>query len=191
MFERVDSALRSFLRSGLPDGVAVSFEPARADRLAEPEIRATLYSVQEDLSGRAQGIQGIRNAEGRVTARRAFPRRYALSYAITATGPSVESEHGLLGAVAYLLSQHDVLPAHHADDQMVEAGDLNLLLGPPLPVPADSTIALRLALNLVIVAPMAAPLFEELPKAPEAVELGMTRHERAGTPVEAGSVGDG
>ncbi len=180
MFDRVDVALGSFLRSGLPEGVRVEFgRQLPGDEDTGPAVHVVLYAIQEDLSGRAQGMQSIRDANGTVTGRRAFPRRYALSYAVSAVAETVQAEHGLLGTVTYLLSVHDVLPAEHAGEQLTASGDLNLMLGPPIQPQQGAAGLPRFSVNLVLVAPMAAPLHTNLPKAPETVEISSTRHEPA------------
>lgn len=188
MFDRVDAALGSFLLSGLPDGATVSFH-RDLDEVgpgAGPVVRVVLHSIQEDLSGRTQGMQSIRDLNGMVTGRRASARRYALSYAVTAEAATVQAEHALLGLVTYLLSVHDVLPPEHADERLTEAGDLNLMLGPSIQHHAGAGLP-RFSVNLVLVAPMAAPLQTDLPKAPEKVGLATARHEPAAAAQQSGS----
>jgi hypothetical protein len=189
VFDRVDTALRLFLLTGLPKGTTVTFDAlsrngvdGKAEPSPKPTISAVLYSVQEDTSARAQGVQGIRDFDGTMTARRAFPRRYTMSYDVTAAAVDVAGQHALLGAITYLLSQHDVLPIEHADAEMAKAGSINLMLAPAALPATEEGRPRRLHLHLVVIAPMASPLITDLPRLPEAVEIGASRHERPAPP---------
>ncbi|MDP9093239.1 MAG: DUF4255 domain-containing protein [Actinomycetota bacterium] len=210
MLESVEDALCSFLRSAVPDAAAVALGPLRvggedgADRSGQARLPdahpieapaeasngvlvvVTLYAVEEDMSGRTQGTHSIRAADGRTTARRAFPRRYVLHFGVSAVGSSVREEHKVLSRLAALLSEHDAIPRAYANADLISAGDLTVRFAMPMrPSDVDhgydSSTYRELAQNhglvlrVAVVAPMAAPIGGDLAPAPDSLRLGVGR----------------
>src|SRR5258708_40360154 len=74
LIPEIDEALRSLLRSSLPDkGVEIAFDaPTRdwAARRNTPTVDAYLYDIREDLGRRERGVVAIRDERGIVVRRR-------------------------------------------------------------------------------------------------------------------------
>jgi hypothetical protein len=116
MIHDVDESLRVLVARDVLNGsgVEVSFEAPTKDwsaRLSTPTMNLYLYDIREDLDRRQIQHEEIRNDDGRVTARRPPPRRFKLSYLVTAWTQRAEDEHRLLSAVLTAFLRFDALPA--------------------------------------------------------------------------------
>ncbi|WP_239375898.1 DUF4255 domain-containing protein [Frankia sp. Cj5] len=166
MIHDVDATLAALLAAeALPGGEAeVVFDaPTRdwASRLNGPCVDVFLYDIREDVGRREIAAEPVRNTEGRIVARRPPPRRFRLSYLLTAWTRRPEDEHRLLSQLLGGLLRHDRVPAVHLRGQL--AGQpLPVLLQLALPPSGDRGIAdvwnalggeLKPSLDLVVVAP--------------------------------------
>jgi hypothetical protein len=180
----VDQALRGWFGPCLPRGAVVSTDSPTAEWAHAARKAATvnlfLYDVREDLTGRGADWDDIRDERGRVVARQPPPRRYELSYLVTAWGASADAEHELLGAVLAQAASRDVLP----DDCLppgwpAARAPLVVRSAPPQPVvePGDLWSGLgippRAAVNLVVTAPLIPARIDELEPLAERLDLGL------------------
>jgi hypothetical protein len=120
-----------------------------------------LYDIREDLSRREVEYEEIRDGTGRVIERRPPPRRFKLSYLITAWTQRPEDEHRLLAAVLGCFLRRDALP----EDVLVGAladQPYALITHVGLPPPQDRNLSdvwsalggeLKPSLDLLITAP--------------------------------------
>ncbi|WP_322761450.1 DUF4255 domain-containing protein [Frankia sp. Cr2] len=166
MIHDVDATLAALLTAeALPGGEAeVVFDaPTRdwASRLNGPCVDVFLYDIREDVGRREIAAEPVRNTEGRVVARRPPPRRFRLSYLLTAWTRRPEDEHRLLSQLLGALLRHDRVPTGHLRGQL-SGQPLPVLLQLALPPSADRGIAdvwnalggeLKPSLDLVVVAP--------------------------------------
>jgi hypothetical protein len=119
----VDNALRAlFERDALADtGVETSFEApskAWAARQNAPMVNVYLYDLREDVDGRAAQYEEVRrNVDGRdvIVDRRMPPRKYLLSYLVSAWTQRPEDEHRLLSALLACLVRNPILPPEILD----------------------------------------------------------------------------
>lgn len=184
MIHDIDETLRRVVeRDALADaGVEIAFEaPTRewAARRSAPVVDLYLYDVREDLGRRNMASYSVRDDAGRVTERKPPPRRFALSYLITAWTQRPEDEHRLLSAMLSCFLRFDALP--EADLQGVLADQpLPVPVTIALPPPEDRSISdlwtalggeLKPSLDLVVVAPFdpardrgVAPLVTQEPR---------------------------
>src|SRR5207237_1161704 len=163
MIHDVDESLRALVRRDVLNGanVDVSFEAPTRDwssRRNAPTLNLYLYDIHEDLQRREIQHMEIRDDNGRVVDRRPPPRRFKLSYLVTAWTQRPEDEHRLLSAVLSCFLPLDSLPA---DVLRGEVGDqphaLPATIGLPLPayravsdVWAALAAQLRAALDILI-----------------------------------------
>ena len=115
MIELFDDVLRRLITAEVADGtgVAISFEaPTRewGTKRSVPTLDLYLYDVREDLTRREVQWVEVRDANGRVIGRRPPPRRYRLSYLVTAWTQRPEDEHRLLSACLATFLRHETLP---------------------------------------------------------------------------------
>lgn len=116
MINDVDDALRRLLQDrALGDGEAevVLDAPVAGWREGRPSpvVDLHLYDLCEDVDRRPADWEDARDTAGRRVGRRQPPRRYLLSYAITAWASSVEEEHRLLSRALTCLACLEHLPA--------------------------------------------------------------------------------
>ena len=127
-----------------------------------PTIDMYLYDIREDTTRRETAWIDIRDENSIVKERRLPPRRFRLSYLVTAWTNRPEDEHRLLSAMLGCFVRHEYMPPElltgrarglrPADDHHVA-----------LPVPADRNIAdvwsamggeLKPSLDLIVTAPL-------------------------------------
>jgi hypothetical protein len=181
MIHDVDESLRTLVKRDALEGsrVDLAFDaPTRewAARQNSPIVSMYLYDVREDVSRREVAWETQRGPDRVPTQHAQPPRRYRLSYLITAWTQRPEDEHRLLSAMLACFLRHPVLPAD------VLTGDLT---GTPLPVlttialppPQDRSIAdvwsalggeLKPSLDLVVTAPLDSSV--RIPAAPPVLE---------------------
>ena len=133
MIELFDEVLRRLITAEVADGtgVEISFEaPTRewGTKRNVPTLDLYLYDVREDLSRREVQWADVRDATGRVVGRRPPPRRYRLSYLVTAWTQRPEDEHRLLSACLGTFLRHETLPPSELTGALVEQ---------PIPVELD------------------------------------------------------
>lgn len=204
MIHDVDESLRELTKRDVLNGarVEISFEAPNKDWAARrntPTLNFYLYDIREDLSRREVQFEEIRNADGRVTDRRRPPRRFKLSYLVTAWTQRPEDEHRLLSSVMSCFLRSDALPA---DVLRGELADQDRPIGVTVALPPgnDRSISdvwsalggeLKPSLDLVVSVPFeldrhqpVGPLVLEEPRlamvGPDGREMGGGRR-RAGT----------
>src|SRR5437773_2013868 len=167
MIHDVDESLRTVVRRDVLDGanVEISFEaPTRdwAARRNSPTLSLYLYEIREDLQRREVQFEERRGPEGVVIERRLSPRKFKLSYLITAWTQRPEDEHRLLSAVLSCFVRHERLP----DDLLagtLAGSELPIFATIALPPPTDRPLSdiwsalggeLKPSLDLVVTAPL-------------------------------------
>jgi uncharacterized protein DUF4255 len=153
--------------------VEISFEaPTKewAARKNAPAISVYLYDIREDLERRQVQYEDIRGtAEGRdvIVGRRQPPRKFKLSYLVTAWTQRPEDEHRLLSAILSLFIRADAIPEDVLQGSLAEirppaTGPEAVRATIALPPPQDRSISdvwtalggeLKPSLDLVITAP--------------------------------------
>ncbi len=171
MIADVDAALRSLLLATALQrtGVDVVFEaPTRswAENIAGGVVDAYLWEVREDMTRRQNDWEDIRNDDGRVVGRRPPLHRYRLRYLLTAWGGDTADEHRLLSTLLASLADEQTIPAEHVSGDLADEG-LPVFLTVALPMDGDTPptelwgglgIAPRLALDVVVTAPLPRPV---------------------------------
>ncbi len=166
MIHDVDETLRALIRRDVVNGsgVDISFEAPTKEWAAKrtiPTVNVYLYDIREETSRRDTAFEEVRDETGRVVARRQPPRRFRLSYLLTAWTQRPEDEHRLLALLLGTFLKGDLLP------EDVLAGSLRDAPKPTichvaLPPPEDRSISdvwsalggeLKPSLDLVVIAP--------------------------------------
>ncbi len=207
MIHEVDSALGELLRSeAVAGGAEVLFDAPTKDwaaRRNSPTIDVFLYDIREDVTRRDVQLQAIHNDEGRVIDRRPPPRRFKLSYLITAWTRRPEDEHRLLSQLLSTLLRHDRIPPKYLSGPIREL-NLPVLLHLALPAGQDRSLSdiwsalggeLKPSLDLVAIAPIdPGRIYPVGPPVLEEPHLRVRRttlrelEERAATPVPPGGL---
>ena len=139
MIHDVDESLRALVRRDVLNeaGIEVSFDAPTRDwstRRNAPALNIYLYEIREDLTRRGEQFEELRDERGFVTGRRPPPRKFKLSYLVTAWTQRPEDEHRLLSAVLTCFLGFDAIPAEVLQGDLAEQGE-----------PVRVTIALPLA----------------------------------------------
>jgi Pvc16 N-terminal domain len=166
MIDDLDESLRTIVQAyGLNgSGVDLAFDAPTTDWAAKrsgPAVNLYLYDIREDLERRNVAYEKVIDENGRTTGRRPPPRRFALSYLITAWTQRPEDEHRLLSRLLLCFLRMEALP-----NEMLQ-GDLKeqpfpILVEIGLPPPDDRSISelwtalggeLKPSLDLVVTVP--------------------------------------
>lgn len=199
MIHDVDASIRALIRRDAVNGsdVEVAFDaPTRewAGKRSSPTINVYLFDIREDVARRRVEPERVHDEDGTVIGRRRPPRRYRLSYLVTAWTQRPVDEHRLLSAVLGTFLPHEELPRDVLEGALVdEPSPIHLSVG--LPPPAERSIGelwsamggeLKPSLELVLSAPFAleelraaGPPVTETPRFSFEDDDG--RHETAGT----------
>lgn len=174
MIPEVDAALKELVSREVLQGsnVDISFEAPTtewAGKRQKPTLNLYLYDIREDLDRRRVQYEERRDAEGRVVERRQPPRKFKLSYLITAWTKLPEDEHRVLAAALSTLLSFDALPAEVMPEALTAVGEaVRVTVG--LPPPQDRAISdiwsalggeLKPSLDLVVTTPVPARLARE------------------------------
>ena len=200
MIHDVDDSLRALVKRDALNGtrVDVAFDAPTKDWAARqnaPSVNLYLYDIREDLQRRETSLEAYRDPTGRVTEHRLPPRRYRLSYLVTAWTQRPEDEHRLLSALLSAFLRHPVIPPELASGSLSES-ELPVYMTVALPPPEDRSIAdvwsalggeLKPSLDLVITAPM--DVTRTFEAAPPVIEHGLRM--RADGTSEYASLADG
>lgn len=184
MIHDVDASIRTLIRRDAVNGgdVEVSFEAPTKEWAAKrttPTVDVYLFDIREDVRRRRVEPEPVRDDDGIVIGRRRPPRRYRLSYLITAWTQRPEDEHRLLSSVLHALLPHEEMPRDVLAGSLAdEAPPVYLTIG--LPPPPERSIGeiwsamggeLKPSLELVLSAPFvlgelqeAGPPVEEEPR---------------------------
>lgn len=162
----VDESLRELIRTGAVNGsgLEISFETPSAEwssRLTTPALSLYLYNIQEDPKRREVQYQEVRNDDGVVVARVLPPRRFKLSYLVTAWAQRPEDEHRLLSAVLSCFIRSEVVPPAVLQGALIGLEEpVRCTIALPLPPERSitdvwSTLGgpLKASLDLVVTAP--------------------------------------
>lgn len=167
MIHDVDASLRELVRREVLNGsnVDLSFEAPTREWGAKrkgPTLNLYLYDLTEDLKRRECNYEEVRDERGIVTDRRMPPRRFRLSYLVTAWTSRPEDEHRLLSAVLGCFVRGDVLPDDVLQGVLADQPrPVGVTIG--LPLPKDRQLSdiwsalggeLKAALDLVVTAPV-------------------------------------
>ena len=213
MIHDVDESLRALVRrdalNGSGAGIEVAFDAPTKEWVARrnsPVVDLYLYDIREDTSRRQTSWEDIKDENGRVIERRLPPRRYRLSYIVTAWTQRPEDEHRLLSSMLACFIRHEFMPAELLAGTL-EGETIPVLLTVALPPLEDRSIAdvwsamggeLKPSLDLVVTAPMnierslaAGPPVLEEPRlmllGPDAAEVPTADKKRSATAKKASS----
>lgn len=166
MIHDVDASIRALIRRDAVNGgdVEVAFDaPTRewAAKRTTPTVDVYLFDIREDVARRRVEPEPLRDEEGVVIGRRRPPRRYRLSYLVTAWTQRPEDEHRLLSTVLHTFLSHDELPRDVLEGELAaQSQPVYLTIG--LPPPPERSIGeiwsamggeLKPSLELVLSAP--------------------------------------
>jgi hypothetical protein len=200
MIQDVDESLRALVKRDALNGskAEVAFDaPTKewSSRRNTPTVDLYLYDIREDLEQRQVMWEDIRNDNGFVKERRPPPRRFKLSYLVTAWTQRPEDEHRLLSSLLSCFLRHPTMPDDALSGALVQARQ-PILLNIALPPPQDRSISdvwsalggeLKPSLDLVVNAPFdvriavpAGPPVLEEPKFTFARPDGETEDAAAG-----------
>jgi len=145
MIQDVDESLRALVKRDALNGskADVAFDaPTKewSSRRNTPTVDLYLYDIREDLEQREVMWEDIRGDSGFVTERRPPPRRFKLSYLVTAWTQRPEDEHRLLSSLLTCFLRHPTLPTETLSGALVEARQ-PILLNIALPPPQDRSLS--------------------------------------------------
>jgi hypothetical protein len=166
MIQDVDDTLRKIILSDALDGsgAELSFDPPTKDwgaRQNAPTVDLYLYDIREDTERRQAGYGRMLEPDGRVVDRRPPPRRFALSYLVTAWTKRPEDEHRLLSLVLACFLRLERLPEKSLQGALADQ-PLPVLVRVALPPADERSISdlwsalggeLKPSLDLVVIAP--------------------------------------
>src|ERR1700726_4505885 len=169
MIQDVDESLRALVKRDALNGskADVAFDAPTKDwssRRNTPTVDLYLYDIREDLEQREvmwEDIRGDARDPRLVTERRPPPRRFKLSYLVTAWTQRPEDEHRLLSSLLACFLRPPPMPADTLSGALGEARQ-PILINIALPPPQDRSISdvwsalggeLKPSLDLVVNAP--------------------------------------
>lgn len=166
MIQDVDETLRALVKREALNGsqVEIAFDaPTRdwAARRNAPTLNLFLYDIREDMTRRDAAMAPVYSGAGYVTGHAPVPRRFKLSYLLTAWTQRPEDEHRLLGGCLAALIRHDVLAPAEMEGALAEQ-TIPALVSVALPLGPDRSIAdiwsamggeMKASLDVVITAP--------------------------------------
>jgi hypothetical protein len=188
----VDASLKKLLSGAIEDEKAViSFDAPTeewANKLKAPVVNLFLYDIQEDLDGRKADWDDIRDERGRVIARQPPPRRYRLTYFVSAWASTAEEQHHLLSEILRTVPQREIVPyeclhgtlAEQEMPVVLQVGVPGQGAGASAPQMWDALgIPPRAAVELVVIAPLKPAADTDIAPAADTMSLGISR-ERGG-----------
>src|SRR3979411_148765 len=169
MIQDVDESLRALVKRDALDGskADVAFDAPNKEwssRRNTPTVDLYLYDIREDLERREvmwEDIRGDARDPRWIPDRRPPPRRFKLSYLVTAWTQRPEDEHRLLSSLLACFLRHPTMPADALSGVLADARQ-PILLNIALPPPQDRSISdvwaawggeLKASLDLVVNAP--------------------------------------
>src|SRR5438067_9230411 len=166
MIQDVDESLRALVKRDALNGskADVAFDaPTKewSSRRNTPTVDLYLYDIREDLEQREVMWEEIRGDGGFVSERRPPPRRFKLSYLVTAWTQRPEDEHRLLSALLSCFLRHPTMPTDALAGALAQAR-MPILLNIALPPPQARSISdvwsalggeLKPSLDLIVNAP--------------------------------------
>ena len=194
----VDESIKALIARDAANGsgVEVVFDAPTKDwavRRTAPTIDVFLYDIREDLQRRDMVTRKVRDASGITTVRRAPPRRYRLSYLLTAWTQRPEDEHRLLARLMATFLRIDRVP-HELLAGSLRDLDLPVIVDLALPRSEDRSLfdiwsalggELKPSLDLQVIAPIDPMREVEVgPPVLEGVRVQGDRHPRAAAHAE-------
>lgn len=187
MIAEVDEALCRALARALPKGTVVRLDPPKPTWQTEKPSQAIdlfLYGIAQDATRTQSGWDEERDARGVVISRTEMPRRYLLTYLVTARAPKIAEEHELLDCALHALIDHEALPASCLPDALA-ALEMPVLTRLDVAGPGELWTSLgmpaRAAFVLVVSAPYRMQPDREI--APPADKIDLRAHEIERRPV--------
>jgi len=161
MLHDVDESLRAVIARDALNGTGaeLSFDAPTKDWAATVDLY--LYDIREDLDRRHVAYERVLNDEGRTVGRRPPPRRFGLSYLVTAWTQRPEDEHQLLSRMLTCFLRYEALPQDVLQGALKDQA-LPVLVKIALPPAEDRSISdlwtalggeLKPSLDLIITAP--------------------------------------
>lgn len=169
MIADVNGALRGLLTPLLPTGCGVRFGAAggRNPGPGDAGLIFFLAEIREDEKAGDTDWEDIRDADGRVVARRPPVRRFDLHYLVTAETADPAVEAALLDAVLTAVDPGKRLPADLLGEALAGRPVL-LRLGEHLSYPSDRT-----TLSVIANAPLVLPVVTDVAAPAESIRLGV------------------
>ena len=166
MIHDVDETLLALVRGEALGGasVEVAFDAPTRDWVARrngPTVDLYLYDIREDMARREVQWERVLDDAGRVTERRPPPRRFKLSYMVTAWTQRPEDEHRLLSSLLGCFIRHERLAPSECAGGLADQ-PLPLIVTTALPLGSDRSIAdvwsalggeLKPSIDLIVTAP--------------------------------------
>lgn len=173
MIQDVDESLRALVKRDALNGskADIAFDaPTRewSSRRNAPTVDLYLYDIREDLEQREVMWEDVIGDNGFVASRRPPPRRFKLSYLVTAWTQRPEDEHRLLSSLLACFLRYPKMPADVITGALAQSGHA-LYLNIALPPPQDRSISdvwsalggeLKPSLDLVVNAPIVVSVAE-------------------------------
>jgi len=168
MIHEVDELLEKLVKRDALNGstVELAFDAPTKDWVARrnaPTVDLYLYDIREDLQRRVPVWEDARGDDGRVRDRQLPPRRFKLSYLVTAWTQRPEDEHRLLSALLSAFIRNPMVKVDELDGTLAEL-DLPVYIDVGQPPAQDRSLAdvwsalggeLKPSLDLVVTAPIA------------------------------------
>src|SRR2546423_7951899 len=166
MIQDVDESLRALVKRDALNGskAEVAFDAPNREwawRRNTPTVDLYLYDIREDLEQREMMWEEVRDDTGFVKERRPPPRRFKLSYLVTAWTQRPEDEHRLLSSLLACFLRNPTIPPDALSGTLAQARQ-PITLNIALPPPQDRSISdvwsalggeLKASLDLVVNAP--------------------------------------
>ena len=167
MIHEVDELLEKLVKRDALNGSSVElvFDAPTKDWVARrngPAVDLYLYDIREDLQRRVPAWEDARDADGRVHLRQLPPRRFKLSYLVTAWTQRPEDEHRLLSALLSAFIRNPMIKPDLLEGTLAEP-DLPVYIDVGQPPSQDRSLAdvwsalggeLKPSLDVVVTAPI-------------------------------------
>jgi len=167
MIHEVDELLEKLVKRDALNGsqVELEFDAPTKDWVARrngPTVDLYLYDIREDLQRRVPSWEDARGKDGTVVARQLPPRRFKLSYLVTAWTQRPEDEHRLLSALLSAFIRNPMIKAEDLEGALAEP-DLPVYIDVGQPPSQDRSLAdvwsalggeLKPSLDVVVTAPI-------------------------------------
>lgn len=190
MIAEVDEALCRALARVLPKGTAVRLDPPKPTWQTEKPSQAIdlfLFNLAGDDRGAASGWEEVRDPRGRVLSRQEPPRRYRLSYLVTARAPKIAEEHELLDTALRALTEGESLPESCLPGPLLEAGLPVLVdLDPAGPGPLWTSLGMPARAAFVLTVSAAHRPAPDTELAPPAEQMNLQHNSEFGRGAAAG-----
>lgn len=167
MIHDVDELLEKLVKKDALNGsqVELEFEAPTKDWVARrngPTVDLYLYDIREDLQRRVPAWEDARGKDGTVVARQLPPRRFKLSYLVTAWTQRPEDEHRLLSALLSAFIRNPMIKPELLEGVLAEP-ELPVYIDVGQPPSQDRSLAdvwsalggeLKPSLDVVVTAPI-------------------------------------